>query len=359
MKMNRIIAGVSFALLCLIGLSVTGDVVPPQVFVPATPMQISSGNGSGYSWISKFGENPDIDSGGGFEVIWDAGGDYVAPTTARLHDIASDNAADVGVVVSSGVATGGSDVTLVDTSATFSSDGVIAGDFLLNDDDVTIGRVLSVLSETAVFVSRMADPRGGLSIGVNHVGSNYRIVSPNGTGAGIMHLSGVDATAAEFQSEFVVINGASNVATAKSYFMIHRCRIFVAGATNGAVGVITATAQTDGTVTCQVVDGNNQSEMAVFMVPRNYTAYLTSWWASISSRNTSSSVVKLRAGELNGVSYVTQVRALNSSGSGNFIYVYPIPTTIPGGASIFIEADSSANNTALSGGFELTLIRNR
>ncbi len=47
--------------------------------------------------VNKFGRNPDID--GGAEDIWDGGGDWVAPTEARIHAIVSSSTSDdlVGV----------------------------------------------------------------------------------------------------------------------------------------------------------------------------------------------------------------------------------------------------------------------
>lgn len=340
-------------------LSAIAQDIPPQFFVPATPMQTASGNGAGYSFISKFGENPDIDMGGGFEDLIDFGGKYVNPTTSRIHDVASNNAADVGVVRSSGTATGGSESTLVDLGATFATDGVIAGDFVLNDDDLTLGRVLTVTSETSLFLSRMASPGGGLSVGINSSGESYRVVGAAGTGAGVMFLEGLNSTLSDFQREFVILNGVTNVPTIKSYPSMYRCRIFIAGSAGGAVGTVMATAQTDGTISCQVIDGNNQSQMTPFRVPRSRTGYLKSWWASISSKTSASSVVRLRAGEISGVSYVVQSRSIQSTGNSSFNYTFKTPLIIPGGAEIFIEADSDTNNTAISGGYELIMINNR
>lgn len=51
------------------------------------------------NWIpvSVMGRNPDVDTGTVPEDIWPGGGVFVPPTTARVHAIVSNNAADKGV----------------------------------------------------------------------------------------------------------------------------------------------------------------------------------------------------------------------------------------------------------------------
>ena len=55
-------------------------------------IDVSSGNVSGVTYVSKFGRNADIDAG--TEDIWNVGGTWVAPTAARKHSIQG-GAADV------------------------------------------------------------------------------------------------------------------------------------------------------------------------------------------------------------------------------------------------------------------------
>lgn len=55
-------------------------------------LQVARGQVVGAYALNKFGRNPDIDAG--TEDVWDAGGTWAAPTTARVHNIKSSNAND-------------------------------------------------------------------------------------------------------------------------------------------------------------------------------------------------------------------------------------------------------------------------
>lgn len=59
--------------------------------------QVSLGKVPGWSWLEKFGQNPDIDSGPEEDVHY-AGGDYQGqdPTAAELITLVSSSASDVG-----------------------------------------------------------------------------------------------------------------------------------------------------------------------------------------------------------------------------------------------------------------------
>lgn len=317
-------------------------------------LQIQRGVIPGFSAISKFGENPDIDSASGFETVWDAGGVYVPPTTARIHDVASDNAADTGTILSSGTATGGSLTTLEDTGATFIADGVSFGDIVLNDNKTEIGLVTSITSETIVSIAgSMRSPWTG-SFGSSIItGDSYRIVTNASTGGSILTIEGLDVNRF-LQDEFVALNGITPVSTAKSYARQFRARIFGPN-TSGAIGTVASTAQTDGTISTQVINGNNQSLMAVFSIPVGKTGYMTKWWAALSNKISSVSTVRLRAGSLAGIGYILQTRSLSSDGSSSFDYSPLTPLKLVGGVDIWVEADAGTNNLGVASGFDLTL----
>lgn len=316
-------------------------------------LAVGMGLVEGFSILEKFGENPDIDSGSGYEYIWDGGGTYVAPTQARLHNIASTLAADAGTVLSSGTATGGSTTTLIDTSATFTSDGVVAGETLLNDTNGDLGTII-IVTETTLTL-RMFMPTSGRPGVANNSGDSYRVVTNASTGASIFWVFGLDANFLE-QDEFIVLNGVNNVATVLLYIRQFRARVYGIG-TTGATGTVTSTAQVDGTVTCQIINGNNQSMMAIYTIPINKTGYIFEWWGSLSKKVSAFSTMRLRVGTLGGISYLIQPRSITSTGSSNFFY-YDKYHFIPGGTDVWIEGDSSANDVGVAAGFDIILVDN-
>jgi len=325
--------------------------------------EVARGNVPGHSAVQKFGEIPDIDSGDGVLTVWDNKastlgpyGNYTPPTVAQTHDVASSVAADTGTVTSSGTATGGSTSTLEDTGATFSTDGVLVGDMLLNDTDDAIGVVTAITSETELAVAGLmrSPTSGGNSGPTNDDSDSYRVVTNASTGISIIHLQGiaVDRTS---QSEFVVLNGTSNVATTNTYYRQFRGQVFGRG-TTGASGDITSTAQTDATVSLRVSATRNQTMMAVYTVPIDKDAKIIQWWASLSKKGNASVIVNLWVGILDGIPYPVQPRTLNATGSSEFRHESPLPWNVPGGAEIWVTADTDTNNSGVSAGFDIVLI---
>lgn len=310
----------------------------------------------GHDFDHKFGENVDIDTASGFEVIWDAGGDYVKPTVPRLHDVTSSDAADAGTVLSSGTATGGTTTTLVDTGATFATDGVTVNDLVLDDSNMQIGRVTSVAETTLTMLGGWREPQFGRIGPPIELGDSYRVVTDALTGASVMHLIGLDATLMDTQ-EFVVMDGLSAAASATAYNIIFRARIFASDAA-GAVGVISATAQTDGTISAQIVNGNNQTLMAVRTCPLDKICYIARWWGAISKKTAAFSNIHLRAGNLSGVSYIIQNRTVDSSASSQFNDPFVVPLPVVGGTDLWVEADSDANDVGIDAGFDLIIVDN-
>ena len=77
------------------------------------------------------------------------------------------------------------------------------------------------------------------------------------------------------------MDGTTNVPTLNSYVIIHRMKVLTKGATNVNVGVITATADTDGTVTARIDVGRGQSQMAIYGVPSIQTAYVFRFYSNV------------------------------------------------------------------------------
>ncbi len=95
------------------GLKTSGQGGPGVVVIPPDDFFLRLGLGEipGATGVNVVGRNTDVDKSDVPEDIWDGGAEstniiiWVAPTTARIHDIASDDAADDGAPVGTGART--------------------------------------------------------------------------------------------------------------------------------------------------------------------------------------------------------------------------------------------------------------
>ena len=321
-------------------------------------LQVAQSNVPGTTVSSTLGSNPDIDTADGFTDIWPGKSigstqRYIAPTAARLHNIVSTSTQDVGSVVSSGTATDGTAFTLTDTTATFVSDGVAAGDVVVDDTFNITGSVIST-TETIITVQGWFDLATGDINQIPSSGNAYRVINNAGTGASFIHIEGLNALRLE-QRETVVLNGTTIVATSLTHARINRMRNFQTGTNGSNEGMITATAQTDATITSAILAGNNVTTQAIFSVPANKDAYITSFNASLAKKQAGVAEVNLRVGVFNDVLYINSAGSLHSSGTSRFSVEINY-LIVPGGAEIVVEADVDSNNMSVSASFSYFLV---
>jgi hypothetical protein len=326
-------------------------------------LEVAMGNKAGISHINKFGRNPSIDTATAPEDIWDGGGLWVPPTTARLHDIASSSANDAGTLVSSGIATGGSVTTLIDIGATFQTDGVASGDVVLNDTNIDHSIVITVDSETQLTLEPSHHAHRDGSVGFNS-GDSYRVVTPASTGASVIHVYGLDSNFDELE-EFVITNGINNVATSSTYWRIYRMHIDgAASRVTNNVGNITATAQVDGTVTAQITIGLGQTLMAIYTIPNNKTGFMTSFSSSIfKSAVGALANMTLRqtkfAGPNGAGSIVEHYCSLATDGTSSFTRPFLPYKVFEERTDIWVRCETaSANTTQITGAFDIILVDN-
>jgi hypothetical protein len=164
------------------------------------------------------------------------------------------------------------------------------------------------------------------------------------------------------QQETVTMNGTTNVPTANTYTRIFRMIVATAGSGATNAGTITATAQTDATVTASIAAGEGQTLMAIYTVPAATTLFLTRVFASVVGGNQGGRVdmeLKARAAADTATpSWQTKlVFGLDSTGTSAYDRTYePYPTFAEKTDIVLQCATVSASNISISGGFDGVLV---
>lgn len=187
-----------------------------------------------------------------------------------------------------------------------------------------------------------------------------------GTGARTVRIFGLTTWDTNESSEDVTLNGTSNVATSSSYVIIHRMQILTAGSGGTNAGNITATAQTDATVTAQITAGFGQTLMTIYGIPSTKKFYIQKWygsWAGAVGSGTDSAImrvnVKANADQSDSLFIVKHVLAATGGGNSYINHDFVLPLEVAGPAIVKITVQEvTANNTDIAAGFDGYLIAN-
>lgn len=319
-------------------------------------IEVAKGNIAGHSFVHKFGKNEDLGTGAR-EDIWDGGGTYgFWPLTAQSMELLSSSANDTGTTVSSGTATGGSTTSLVDSGATFVTDGVAVQDLVINSTNDSYGIVDEVVSETELSICKMYV--GDRVADGNESGDSYIVVTPGSTGAGAVHVVGLSSSYVE-QYETVITNGTGTVNLTKSYIRMYRKKVVVAGSNEANVGTITTRIQGGGTTSAIISPDNGQTLMTIYTIPSGKTGFLLSFQNSFAGTIPSSPSVDFQ-GKIRECLNSWQVKEeATVTGNGPFYeYYFPVPLPVYEKSDIRGTGLSSVNNTIFSSKFTMLLVDN-
>lgn len=323
--------------------------------------EVALGGVSNYRQTTKFGRNPEVDSGSPAD-IWGGGRNtlglleykgFNATSNENLATVSS-NTADVGALVSSGTVTTTDTNNLIDSTATFVTDGVAVGDIVLNDSRGTYGYVTSVASETQLNAFTMIDSATGRYD--NIAGNSYRVATTGSTGAAVVVWRRILNSDYEQQvNKFVILNGTTTVSTTADAYRCSRGQVLLAGSAGENVGEITLNqAVTTANVFCVMPAGSNQTLIACDTVPANTVTLIETVQTSmsVSGGAAASAVVSFRTRPRGGVFNTRRVYDLSSQGG-------PVDDAEEGGIALQegtdfkLRVDSvSANNTRVSGRME-------
>jgi len=161
--------------------------------------------------------------------------------------------------------------------------------------------------------------------------------------------------------ETLILNGTTNVPTANAYVMINRLEILTKGATSVNVGTITATAQTDGTVTSQINPGVGQTNQAIVGLCSTQTGFLKSYYASFQTgggitKSGDISLVYNPEPNVETINFlVKDTRGLMATGSSAFDHTFEPPKVFIGPGIIKVQALTDTADSDVSAGFDIIL----
>ena len=187
-----------------------------------------------------------------------------------------------------------------------------------------------------------------------------------GTGTRTLRVYGLTSWSVAEVSEDITMNGTSNVATTNAYVIIHRMKVLTTGNSGEPnVGVITATADTDSTVTASIAASQGQTQMAIYGIPSTQSAYMTSWYGNANkSGGSATGGVDFQlifnpepdAEDLNFL--IKHTTGIVYSGSTHFQHHYAPYNRFDGPGIFKVQAVGSAANNDVSAGFDIILVDN-
>ena len=191
--------------------------------------------------------------------------------------------------------------------------------------------------------------------------------SPNdtagGSGARTLLIRGLLDWDTKEISEVVTMNGTTNVPT-NDYVMINQLLVLTKGPASVNVGIITAVADVDGTVSAQINPDEGTAQMVIFGVPSVQTAYFKNYFVSFARSNSSFGSLNVRAllnfePEIELTNFVVGHRnTLSSDGSTKVDYTFDPPVDFAGPFILKIAAQCNSMACDVSSGFGVVLVDN-
>ena len=204
---------------------------------------------------------------------------------------------------------------------------------------------------------------GGLYTGFNAtVAEICTVVSSStdddaaGIGMQSIELRGLDGSGVE-QSEIVIMDGTTAVDTTLSYLRMDKVDGEDVGSTGVNVGVITVRQKTTTTNIFAVVPiGYGGTMIGAFTIPASKVGFINNWFGALSGITVADSGLRLYKREPGKSWRVMEELTLKASGTSYLTREYLQPKNgLIALTDIYVAADASANNTAVAGGFDITM----
>jgi len=209
--------------------------------------------------------------------------------------------------------------------------------------------------------------QGGLysyltSASVLKVSSSSTADTSAGTGARTVELSGLDTNYDEI-SETVTLNGQTAVNTTNEFLRINRMVVRSAGSGGQNAGVIYAGT---GTVTtgvpankyATIAIGDNQTVMALWTVPRGYTAYLLQTDITVATTQNNKYCTVHLVSRPDGEVFQIKDKFVKAESSVHQAYTIPLKFEEKTDIEVRAIGDSAGADIAISAGLDIIYIQN-
>ncbi len=190
-------------------------------------------------------------------------------------------------------------------------------------------------------------------------------VIAQGSGARIIRIFGLIDWDTPEVSEDVIMDGTDGTDTVNSYVIIHRMAVLTAGnQSTPNIGLITAVAEIEGTVTAQISIGTGQTLMAIYGIPSTQIAYIYSFSASItrnSPQDAETGITILQTMDVESspaIFLVKHTAAIKESGTAAMQHMFPLPKKCIGPCIIKMSFNSGANDTIGDASFDAVIVDN-
>ncbi len=161
----------------------------------------------------------------------------------------------------------------------------------------------------------------------------------------------------------VTMNGTTNVAL-PSMVMINRMQVMTKGATSNNVGIITATADSDATITSQIRVGQGQTQQSIVGIPSTQKMYIGRLYGNVNKAGGAAGLIDMNlcvnpepADEpLN--CRIAHTFGLQTVGTSALTINYATWKVIEGPAYVKLQGISNTNDMDVSGGFDYVVVDN-
>lgn len=184
---------------------------------------------------------------------------------------------------------------------------------------------------------------------------------PADTGARTIIIYGIDANR-ESQTEVVTMNGTTNVVTSSTWLGINRVAVASAGSSQANEGNITITATTGGSVQAYIPAGQSVTQQLIYFTPSNARS-LVKYLRLVADKDSGGGNPRITFycyaySSVSNATYELFRELVDTDVRSEIDITFNIPLLLTEGDVFWVEANTSANDTEVSGRFSVQEYKN-